>query len=197
MKKNTLLTTLAVVGLAVAAQATPVSFNFQENGSNIGLGSSSTFTESGISINAYADAGGTLFAKNQGLGGEIGLGLTSDPTAQNEISNGHFIQLGLPTSPVTSLSLVFLNSVQSGETATIYYSTTLGSLGSLIGTLTSDTSFDVSAYSTGFIGISAGTGNVLLESLTVDARLPDGGSTVLLMGAALTAAGMIRRKLVA
>lgn len=195
MKKNTLLTTLAVVGLAVAAQATPVSFNFQENGSNIGLGSSSTFTESGISLNAYANPGNTLWAKLES--GETGLGLTSDLTGDHEITSGNFIQLGLPTSPVTSLTLVFLSSVQAGETATIYYSSTLGSLGSLIGTVTSDTSFDVSPYSTGFIGISAGTGNVLLESLTVDARLPDGGSTVLLMGAALTAAGMIRRKLVA
>ena len=194
MNKKTLLTTLAVVGLAAAVQAVPVSFSFQENGSNLALGSSSTFTEGGISITAHASAGDSLYAK---LGsGETGLGLLAGKDF--EITPGHFIQLGLPTSPISSLTLVFLSSVQAGETATIYYSTVLGSLGSLVGTVTSDTSFDVSAYSTGFIGISAGTGNVLLESLTAEVRTaPDGASTIMLLGAALTTAGMIRRKLVA
>lgn len=200
--KKTLLTTLAVVGLAAVVQATPVSFDFQSNGINTDLGNSSTFTVSGVSITAYSDTFLTsgsshLFSKNQGSGGEIGLGLTSDTSLQNEITIGHFIQLGLPTSPVSTLNLTFLSSIQRGETAFIYYSTTLGSLGSKIATLTADGSYDVSAYATGYIGITAGSGNVLLESISVDAKLPDGGSTMLLMGSALTVAGLIRRKLVA
>ena len=193
--KNKILTTLAVVGLAVAAQATPVTFTFQENGSQVNLGNQSTFTSGGVSITAYADGNGSLWAKL--LGGESGLGLTSDTSGQNEITVGHFIQLGLPTTPITTLSLVFLTSITSGERADVYFSNTKGTLGGLIGSVTSNTSFDVSAYTSGYIGISAGIGNVLVESLTADLRTPDGGSTMLLMGSALTAIGLIRRKLVA
>ena len=193
--KNKILTTLAVVGLAVAAQATPVTFTFQENGSEVNLGNQSTFTSGGVSITAYADGNGSLWAKLRS--GESGLGLTSDLSGQDEITGNHFIQLGLPTTPITTLSLVFLTSITSGERADIYFSKTKGTLGALIGSLSSSTSFDVSAYTSGYIGVSAGVGNVLIESLTADLRTPDGGSTMLLMGSALTAIGLIRRKLVA
>ena len=194
--KNKILTTLAVIGFAVAAQATPVVFSFLENGSNLALGSSSTFTEGGVSITAYAGPGDTLYAKNLGVGSETGLGLTSDPSGQHEITPGRFIQLGLPTTPITTLSLVFLTSVTAGsETATIWFSAVQGVLGAQIGTVASEASFDVSAYTSGYIGISAGAGNVLVESLHADLRTPDGGSTMLLMGGALTALGLIRRKL--
>lgn len=199
--KNKILTTLAVIGFAVAAQAVPVTFNFLENGSNLALGNTSTFTEGGVSITAYASGRDILYAKNLGVGVETGLGLTSDPSGQNEITPGHFIQLGLPTTPITALSLLFVQSVTGGETALIYHSATLGVLGTLIGTLTgSGQSIDVSAFTTGYIGVTAGTGggqNVLIESLTAELRTPDGGSTMLLMGSALTAIGLIRRKLTA
>ena len=197
--KNKILTPLAVVGLAVAAQATPVTFTFQENGSEVNLGATSTFTSGGVSITAYADPGGSLWAKLRS--GESGLGLTSDVSGQDEITPGHFIQLGLPTTPITSLQLLFLESVTGGETALIYYSTVLGTLGTLVGTVNnSGGSFDVSAYTAGYIGISSGTGggqNVLVESLTADLRTPDGASTMLLMGGALTVLGLVRRKLTA
>ena len=205
MKSNTLLATLAVAGLAVAAQATPVTFTFLENGPG-NLGNSATFTEGSASLTAYGFASTgvatALFAKNAG-GDENGLGIASDPTADNEIWGTTFIQLhangGLPTISVT------LGSTTDGEVANIYYSATLGTLGTLIGSLSADGDFSIlSAYQNGYIGIQAGGStasgvpNVLLDSATLDIpSAPDGGTTIALLGAALTAAGMIRRKLVA
>lgn len=207
MNKNKILTTLAVVGFAVAAQATPVTFTFLENGGNVSLGNSSTFSSGGASITAYgfASSGGAataIFAKDQGVG-EQGLGIVSDPTGNNEIWGSSFVQLfangGLPT-----INLSF-GSTDNGEIANIYYSSTLGTIGTLIGSVTSETTFDIaSIYQNGYISVSAsgatdsGVPNVLLGSATVNTPpAPDGGTTIALLGAALSAAGMIRRKLVA
>ncbi len=203
MKTNTLLTTLAVVGFAVVAQATPVSFTFLENGPGL-LGNSSTFNSGGASLTAYgfASSGGpatALFAKNQG-GDENGLGIASDPTGNTEIWGSSFIQLhaggGLPTINIT------MGSTTGGEIAEVYYSATLGTLGSLITSFSANGQYDIPlAYQGGYISVkaagstSSGVPNVLLNGATLNA--PDGGSTIMLMGAALTAAGLIRRKLVA
>jgi hypothetical protein len=166
------------------------------------LGSSSTFTESGTQITAYASPGATLWAKDEGAG-EQGIGIASDPTGDNEIWGSTFIQLkslaGLPTLNVS------FGSTTDGEIANIYYSTTLGVLGTLIGSVSSNTSFNIaSAYQTGYIGVAAGGStasgvpNVLLGGATVNTpSAPDGGSTIALLGAALTAAGLLRRKFVA
>ena len=194
--KNKILTTLAVIGFAVAAQATPVSWDFQQYGvGSLGVGTKTfTSTSGGVLITAYASAGDTLYAKNNGAG-EVGLGLVGLPN--NEITPGHFIQFGLPTTPATSLVMTFLQSIQANESATLWYSTVLGTLGAQVGTLNGDGSFDFSAYSTGYIGVSAGAGDVLVGTVSADLRTPDGGSTMLLMGGALTALGLIRRKLTA
>lgn len=207
MNKNKILTALAIVGFAVAAQATPVTFTFLENGGNVNLGNSSTFTSGGASITAYgfASSGGpatAIFAKDEGSD-EQGLGIVSDPTGNNEIWGSSFIQLfaagGLPT-----INLTF-GSTDNGEIANIYFSPTLGTLGTLIGSVNSNTTFDIaSIYQHGYIGVAAGGAtssgvpNVLLGSATVNTpSAPDGGTTIALLGAALSAAGMMRRKLVA
>lgn len=202
MNKNTILTAVAVLGFAAVSQATPVTFTFLEDGSNINLGSSHTFTSGGASISAYAfstdSSAQQLFAKDLGVG-EQGLGIVSDPSGNNEIWGATFIQLfalgGLPTLNIT------LGSTDGGEIANIYYSTTLGTLGSLIGSVNSDTTFDIAnAYQNGYLSVVAGgqnsseNPNVLLGTATVNTT-PDGGTTIALLGAAITAAGMIRRKL--
>ena len=200
MKKNTILTAVAVLGFAMASQATPVTFTFLEDGSNINLGSSHTFNSGGASITAYAfstdSSAQQLFAKDQGAG-EQGLGIVSDPSGNHEIWGNTFIQLfalaGLPTLNIT------LGSTDGGEIANIYYSSTLGTLGSLIGSVNSDTTFDIaSGYQHGYLSVQAsgenvGTPNVLLGTATT--TVPDGGTTIALLGAAMAAAGMIRRKL--
>ena len=59
-------------------------------------------------------------------------------------------------------------------------------------------SFDISGHSSGYIGVQAGSGNVLIASVTVTPNgAPDGASTVLLLGGALTGLALIRRKLMA
>jgi hypothetical protein len=197
-KLTIIIMALAAIGIAFATQAkaTTITYNFQENGLG-NLGPTSTFTESGFSLTAsgFLTAGGAtnLFAKSSGPG-ETGLGTTID--GDHEINTTDFVQLTLPTSPPANFQLVLLASVQSGEEADIYFSNTLGVLGTKIGTLTSDGSFAIpSADQTGFIGITAGSGNVLLAGAQINTTVPDGGSAVALLGIALAAIEGLRRAL--
>ena len=200
MKHKLTTIIMALAGIALAGQANAVNFNFQENGSNLDLGTTSTFTESGLSLTAsgFLTAGGTthLFSKNLG-GTETGLGTTTDPTGQHEIISTNFVQLTLPTTPPSNFSLVLLTSVQPGEQAKVFFTTTPGTLAgaTLIGTVTNaDGKISIPAGDqTGFIDITAGAANVLLESATFTTTVPDGGSTVALLGVALTAVEGARR----
>jgi len=186
------------------ANAALITFNFQENGSNLALGPVSTFTESGISLtaSAFLTAGGAtnLYAKSQGSG-ETGLGTTSDPSGEHEIVTSNFIQLTLPTTPATAFLMISLASVQTGESAQVFFTTTPGTLtgATLIGTVTGhDGTVTIPLSSqTGFIDITAGAGNVLLGSATVSTgTVPDGGATVSLLGCALIGLAALRRKLI-
>lgn len=96
------------------------------------------YTFSGWSIVAtgFGPNSPHLFGKNSG-GDEIGVGLTNDPTGDNEITGSSYIQLDLfiynPTpsthlSPSAVTSLI-LNSTTSGETWKIHQSSTSGVLG--------------------------------------------------------------------
>ncbi len=199
-KLTTIIMALAGIALAGQASAAAINFNFQENGSNLDLGATSTFTESGFSLTAsgFLTAGGTthLFSKNLG-GTETGLGTTTDPTGQHEITTANFIQLTLPTTPPSNFSMVLLTSVQTGEQAKVFFTTTAGSLAgaTLIGTVTgSNGSITIPAGDqTGFIDITAGAANVLLAGAQISTSVPDGGSTVALLGLALTAVEGVRR----
>lgn len=205
MKINFFLTSAAVLAWAPLLQASPVTFTFLENGLG-NLGSSSTFTESGISLTAYAGPSGQqLYAKNEGPG-EVGLGTASD--SEFEINTGNFVQLNAATSPATELTTLYFGSIQTatlGERVDIYYSTTLGTLGTLLGSVSATGSsitgsFDLTGwgYTTGYYGITAGVGNIELGGATVNSiTVPDGASTAGLMGGALIALGWLRRKLAA
>ncbi len=204
MKIKNILAITALVGLGMTAQAAPIVFDFLSDGSNLALGSSHTFTSGGASLTAYASSS-QLYAKL--ANGESGLGLTGDPSGDNEIWAGEFIQLLSATgSSSFAISSISLDSTTAGEIANIYFSTVQGTLGILIGSVSSDTSFAISSiYQNGFIGVGAGgiggggTGskasNVLIGSVT--GYVPDGGTTVAMLGGAITALGLIRRKLVA
>jgi len=192
---------LAAMG-ALATQANAVTFDFQSNGSNVNLGNTSTFTVGGFSLTAsgFLTAGGptALYAKNLGAG-ETGLGLAIDPSGQNEVTTNDFIQLTLPTTPPSNFTMVLLASVQSGEQALVYFQplSSPGTLvgATLIGTITNaDGSVTIPAiYQTGFIDITAGAANVLLESATIST--PDSGSAVALLGIALAGIEGVRRVL--
>ena len=193
MKIKNILAVSALVGLGVSAQATTITF--LENGANVNLGSSSTFTEGSASLTAYASPGQSLYAKNTG-GDEVGLGINSDPTGDHEIWGSTYIQLLTSTSGGFDLTGVSFGSVTGNDVAEVYFSTALGTLGTLIGTYTTDTTFSVaSADQNGYINIAVGGGNILLGAVT--GTVPDGGSTVALLGLGLTAVGLLRRKLAA
>ena len=200
MKHKLTTIIMALAGIALAGQANAVNFNFQENGSNLDLGTTSTFTESGLSLTAsgFLTAGGTthLFSKNLG-GTETGLGTTTDPTGQHEIISTNFVQLTLPTTPPSNFSLVLLTSVQTGESVQVFFTTTPGTLAgaTLIGTVSNvNGSISIPAGDqTGFIDITAGAANVLLAGAQITTSVPDGGSTVALLGVALTAVEGVRR----
>ena len=196
-KFTTMIMALAAMG-ALATQANAVTFDFQSSGSNLNLGTTETFTVGGISLTASGFlTNGTptiLYAKNLGAS-ETGLGTTADPSGQNEIFTGDFIQLTLPTTPPTNFQMVLLASVQFGESAKVYFNTAPGTLTGaiLIDTITNaDGSVTIPAiYQTGFIDITAGAANILLESATVST--PDSGSAVALLGIALAGIEGVRR----
>jgi VPDSG-CTERM motif len=198
-KFTTMIMALAAMG-ALATQANAVTFDFQSNGSNVDLGTTSTFTVGGISLTASGFlTNGTptdLYAKfTLGNPSETGLGTNID--SDHEVNTTDFIQLTLPTSPPTNFNLVLLASVQFGEQAKVYFSTTPGSFAgaTLIGTITNaDGSVTIpAADQTGFIDITAGAANILLESATVS--VPDSGSAVALLGIALAGIEGVRRAL--
>ena len=197
-KFTTMIMALAAMG-ALATQANAVTFTFQENGSNVDLGPTSTFTVGGFSLTAsgFLTSGGPtdLFAKfTLGNASETGLGTNID--AEKEVNTTDFIQLTLPTTPPSNFSMVLLASVQFGEQAKVYFTTTPGTLtgATLIGTITNaDGSVTIPAGDqTGFIDITAGAANILLESATVSS-VPDSGSAVALLGIALAGIEGVRR----
>ena len=189
---------LAAMG-ALATQANAVTFDFQSNGQNVNLGPTSTFTVGGISLTAsgFLTSGGPtdLYAKfTLGNPSETGLGTNID--AEKEVNTTDFIQLTLPTTPPSNFNMVLLASVQFGEQAKVYFTTTPGTLtgATLIGTITNaDGSVTIPAGDqTGFIDITAGAANILLESATVSS-VPDSGSAVALLGIALAGIEGVRR----
>ena len=201
-KFTTMIMALAAMG-ALATQANAITFDFQSNGSNVPLGPTSTFTVGGFSLTAsgFLTAGGTadLYAKfTLGDPTETGLGFVNDPTLplnQNEVTTNDFIQLTLPTTPPSNFTMVLLASVQVGEQALVYFTTTPGTLSgaTLIGTITNaDGSVTIPAGDqTGFIDITAGAVNILLASATIST--PDSGSAVALLGIALAGIEGVRR----
>jgi hypothetical protein len=160
------------------------------------LGPTATFTEGGFSLKAsgFLTSGATthLYAKSLG-GDEIGLGTTSDPSGQHEIVTTNFIQLMLPTTPLSNLQLVFLASVQNSEQAKVFFTHTAGTLtgATLIGTITNaDGSIPIPAgdQTGGFIDITAGAANVLLHGAQITTAVPEPSSLAFL---ALGAGGIL------
>jgi PEP-CTERM motif len=199
-KLATVIMVLVGIGFTLAPQANAAVFTFQENGSNLNLGPTSTFTQDGISLTASGFlTNGTpsdLFAKSEGAG-EVGLGMTHDPSGDNEITTDAFVQLTLPTTPPNPFQLIIAGSVTGTETELVYFTPTAGTLtgATLIGTITSTDGFVTipGNFQTGFIDVTAGAGNVLLASATV---VPEPATLAFLgIGLALTGIVHLRRHL--
>ena len=136
------------------------------------LGTSQTYTISGITITAYgftnASTPAALYGKTAG-GDESGLGIKG--TVDSEITTTTYIQLDLAqviASGAQSGTMV-IGSVQSGEGYDIYGSSTLGALGTLLlsnGTI-DFAAFPIPGFPTyRYLGVRAHAADVLLDAVT-------------------------------
>jgi hypothetical protein len=140
---------------------------------NLGAGSR-TFTSGGVSIIAIPSAG-HLYGKHAG-GDENGLGLTNDPTGDDEISGSNFIQLDLNSLLSGYTNFRFsMNSTTDGEHWKACFSSVRGSFGAsncqtgstegidIIGNTLAKRYFDVMVLNLGDDG-----DNVLLHTFSAD-----------------------------
>jgi hypothetical protein len=116
-----------------------------------------------------------LFGKNLGTD-EVGLGLSNDPTGDDEITNGSFVQLNITNVPNRAFGLSFkADSVTGGETVQVFGSNTSGTLGSMMlfsctsgGAINCEQLFPtgtIKADSFSFLDVTTSTGNVLLTEV--------------------------------
>jgi hypothetical protein len=212
MKVRILASALALAGaLAVSATAAEaaVVFDFGVGPNGVVTGSwagdqgvTHTYTIGSQTVIATAFTPfwnpGDLFGKHNS-GDENGLGLTNDPSGDNEIANGRgFIQLNV-SGLTGALSLAF-NSTTGSDQWTVYGTNTAGSgsFGALpggthsIGSGTTETGLNLTGGYTYYDIVATGSesSNVLLKSLTV-AGVPEPATWglmilgVLCMGAAM------------
>jgi hypothetical protein len=206
-----------LIGLTLAliepSSASTFLFTWTENGANVSLGASSTFTESPMKVTAYVfNTDGTvgtnaLYAKNLG-GDEVGLGTTADPSGQHEIVPSDYIQLDfsdMKSKFTITAATLQMDSSTGTEGYKIYgkNTTTMGgtlvSFGSSLYTGTSETSFNVlsyiQSYNTLAINETTGGGNVLLGSLLITAtqNAPE-PATMWMLGGAVGLLALARRR---
>ncbi len=151
------------------------------------------------SVTAYAfnnnGSNRNLYGKNDG-GSEHGVGISGN--SDNEINSGSFLQLN--TSSISGPFSLSIGSTQLTEGFGVYFSSVLGSIGTLQHDYTDPgtdpfSTMNFSVPVGDFISIRAdGSGNVLLDSLTT-AATPEPSSLLLLGTGILGAAGFLRRKL--
>jgi hypothetical protein len=131
--KSVLLGFAAAAALATTASATTAVFDFQTPGPNASAGTSQAYTNNGLTITAsgFASNGGaatTLFDKSNG-GDENGLGLTDDPSGDNEITGTNFVQIDVTAIPgfLTDAFSFQMGSSTGGEEWKVFGSNTAGS----------------------------------------------------------------------
>jgi hypothetical protein len=202
----------ALAASATAANATVTVFDFGVGPNGVttsswqnNQGQTHTYTASGLSVtaSAFGPSSDQLYGKHSG-GDENGLGMTNDPSGQDEIYDGKgFIQLDVSSLTGDLLKLAFGSTTQ-GEQWTVYGSNTAGSLGSatlpgtttLIGSGATETtlSFTDSFKYYDIVSTSTSGGkNVLLTSLTVTS-VPEPATWGLMIVGLATVGAVLRNR---
>ena len=201
MNTKHILLAVACAGLATSLHANTVTFDSTVFGTGDLGGPSETFNSGGVSLTIATTDGTThLYGKvTSGNPGETGLGINAG--LDFEVTSGIGLNITVPTLGLVSLSF---GSVQANENVKLTDSNgILGSGVTLSGDINSLASFNASSLPatdviTVFATGSATGADVLLDTVVANApTVPDGGTTVALLGAALTMLGLVRRKLVA
>jgi hypothetical protein len=181
------------------------------------LGTSQAYGTSPNDITAYGfygtsnttvNSASALYSKNQG-GDEVGLGLSVDPSGQDEIQNSDFVQIDFsdPLHKLNVASVQFeFGSAQAGENWAVYGSNTLGQIGTVLSSVQSGwgsadaTMLNLPNWGTyTYYSFAAAAGdtaaaNVELGTIQINTSATPEPATYLMMGGALIAAAMIGRK---
>jgi hypothetical protein len=179
MRAMTLAVATALTGalFALAPAHADEIWNFDTPNGNLGPthnypGSAGTI----ITATAFGPGSPSLFGKILG-GDEDGVGLTNDPTIENEITPGSFIQLSLANINFTanSKNMSFLaDSTTAGDTWQVFGSNTSGVLGTLLascvgsdgpGNPCEQLTTISGAGNFSFLDVTAAAGNVLLSEV--------------------------------
>jgi PEP-CTERM motif len=182
-----LLAFAAVASLLASTSAgAAIVFDFSTHPGNVGT--SETYADSGapgtpltVTAKGYDGAGvaTALFGKNAG-GDENGLGLTNDPTGDNEIALGKgFVQLDigsfLPFASSLNTVAFFMNSTTEGETWNVFGSNADGAVPVGLGLISGSDelphllpNFGTYRYYDFYETSSSGGKNVLLSKLTAN-----------------------------
>jgi len=209
-----LIATSGALMIAGAVTANPIVYNFSPGPSDHSVGSASqTLTVSGVKLTAT----GYLVANNAttilydkytaGSPSETGLGTLVD-AGDHEITDDQYVQLDVSDLLAHHYDYltIMLGSLQANEKGIISYGSNAGQLNThVVATVTGGAvsqSYTVDLTSgVDYIDITGGgpnanssidSGDIVIESAT--ARVPDAGSTVAMVGAALTGLAALRRR---
>jgi len=150
-----------------------------------------THTYGGVAATAYGTGSPHLFGKSDG-GDENGLGLTSDPSGQHEITIGDFIQLDLTSLIGTQLTIV-MGSTTDGEAWSFFASNSaLATSGTAVMSGSNENSFTFTP-TLKYLDVTSTNGNVLLSSLSYTQSAPEPVSFAL-VGSGLLGVFLIRRR---
>ncbi len=149
-------------------------------------------TYGGITATAYGAGTQHLYGKNDG-GDENGLGLTSDPSGDHEITVGQFIQLDVTSLEGLTISFIMNSSTSPDAWKVFESSTAFATSGSSTVTGTNESSHTITITSgMKYLDFTATDGNVLLNSISYTAT-PE-PVTLALTGSGLVGLFLLRRR---